>query len=301
MHRGTEATVRDWGNNLRNMAFGNKRSENSKFRSLTTNRQLIAENGHKNLRKYLEEIYKKKETGNLTEIEKKIISVIEQYMKPGDPQLGVITIEEAVEQLLKMRMSVLGHSQGAVYAYLYGNEGAETIVYNPAPFHGQKPDNLYIIRRKGDPVSVFTKSLSNGRTITLDRLDGKGMADQHSIEPLDGVNSIFGNKFVFSKDIEIENGKKPLDNETIEAVNEKGEIIQSSNVSNIGTIDNALQKEYNDEKTQQSETQSSYGGKIRKHNYTKNKKSKKRSKKIKNKKNSTNKPKNKKSKKIGKY
>lgn len=282
IHRGTEGTIRDWGNNLRNLAFGNKRTENAKM-SLTTNRQLVAENGYKNLRKYLEDIYAKRETNDVTELQKKIISTIEQNMKSIHPQIGDITISEAIEQLLKTRMSVLGHSQGAVYAYLYGNDGAETIVYNPAPFHGKKPDNVYIIRRKGDPVSAFTKSTSNSRLVTLDKLESKSMADQHSIEPLNGVSSIFGNKFIFSKDIEIDNGKKSTNNETIEAYNDDGTVVQSNDVNTIGSVNQALQNESKDINNATQNLQS-VGGKIKKNGHNKNKKSKKRggSRKIKN-------------------
>ena len=125
-------------------------------------------------------------------------------------------------------MSVIGHSQGAVYAYLYGDEGAETIVYNPAPFNGKKPDNVFIIRRAGDPVSMFTKKSVSDNLTVLDSLKDQGSVAQHSIVPLDGVPTVFGNKFIFSHDPEIENKNVPLTTEKIVALNAVGMVVQAT-------------------------------------------------------------------------
>jgi hypothetical protein len=136
-------------------------------------------------------------------------------MTVSNKQIQKITIEEAVEQLLKTRMSTIGHSQGAVYAYLYGDEGVETIVYNPAPFNGKKPDNTYIIRRKGDPASIFT---TGNKITTLEKLSGQGLVGQHSIDSLDNKFYVFGNKFVYSEDKEYVEPKDS--NSTFEALHD---------------------------------------------------------------------------------
>ena len=74
------------------------------------------------------------------------------------------------KNFMKENLSSLGFSQGAVYAYLNGSEGNETIVYNPTPFRGIKPDNTYILRTKNDVVSMFTSRghLGEDRLTTKD-------------------------------------------------------------------------------------------------------------------------------------
>jgi len=238
IHRGTAGTVKDWGNNVRNMVFGNSRSESS-YTNTMSNRQKTAEDGHKTLKQYLIDLYtNRSKITSQDKLKQNIVSYIEKLLILPNQQLKIINIDEAIDELLKTRMSVIGHSQGAVYAYLYGNEGAETIVYNPAPFNGKKPDNTYIIRRKGDPVSVFTSN--DARTVSLDKLQGKNSAEHHSISSLDGVPTIFGNKFLYNADIEIDKGVQPSSTEPIEALNEKGEIVQTDNKTDIGKLDNTL-------------------------------------------------------------
>ena len=69
IHRGTEGTLKDWGNNVRNMVFGNSRSEHAYIPSTTSTRQLAAENGYIKLKEYLSELYKNR--NNVTEQQKK--------------------------------------------------------------------------------------------------------------------------------------------------------------------------------------------------------------------------------------
>ena len=195
IHEGTTDTLSDWGNNFRNTFITNK--NNSMTR---TKRFMIAKNGHVELKNYLIRLYNRTDAKN--EIEEKLTALILELITNKDTQITEITLEEAVEQLLKQRMSVIGHSQGGVYAYLFGNEGYETVVYNPAPFRGKKPDNTYIVRRDGDIVSILTtRDDPNTHYTQLDKI--KDQSDpfyQHYITPLENTYTVFGNKFEYSKD-----------------------------------------------------------------------------------------------------
>jgi hypothetical protein len=213
MHKGTEGSFYDWGNNLRNIVFGNTKKKTLKSRLLETKRQSIANKGHTTLFSYLVNLYKKKEHYNKDTTKKNIILVIDKLLKENDKQVK-ITIEDAVVQLLKTRMSVIGHSQGAVYAYLYGDEGAETIVYNPATFSGTKPSNTYMIRRSGDPFSFFSKpnyrtnkyyKLHKFKYVTLNEA---GLLKLHTERTLKGMPIMFGNPYLFTHDNSIQQNNK---------------------------------------------------------------------------------------------
>jgi hypothetical protein len=54
-------------------------------------------------------------------------------------------------------MSVIGSSQSSAYAFLNGNRGRETIVYNPAPFYENIPDNSFVVMVEGDPIADFSR------------------------------------------------------------------------------------------------------------------------------------------------
>jgi hypothetical protein len=214
MHKGTEKTFYDWGNNLRNVVFGNTTKKTLKNRLFETKRQLIADKGHTALVSYLINLYNKKDNYKKTPIKKNIILAIDKLLKVNDNQIKKISVEDAVEQLLKTRMSVLGHSQGAVYAYLFGDEGFETIVYNPATFSGTKPSNTYMIRRSGDPFSFFSKP--NYRTTKYYKLhkfknvglNKEGLLKLHSERTLKGVPNVFGNPYLFTHDNQVHNFSK---------------------------------------------------------------------------------------------
>jgi hypothetical protein len=53
MHKGTEGNVYDWGNNLRNVVFGNTKKKTLKSRLVGTKRESIANKGHTVLVSYL--------------------------------------------------------------------------------------------------------------------------------------------------------------------------------------------------------------------------------------------------------
>ena len=133
-------------------------------------------------------------------------------MNKKNSQIVNISVEEAVDELLKNRLTTIGYSQGAIYAYLYGNRGKETIVYNPAPFRGKKPDNTYIIKQKGDFVSRLTDASDNTNTklVIIDNLpNSKNSISNHSIDALNGIKEIFGNKFLYNYDDELKVAKQP--------------------------------------------------------------------------------------------
>jgi len=153
VHKGTKfKNVYDIGNNIRNMFF----IENEKF---ITKRNLISKKGHIELKKYLIHLYKNQnKKSNLNNIIKYIDDIIKGVK---NVKKNNYLIEYAVNSLLRNKLTTIGHSQGAVYAYLYGDQGFETIVFNPAPYKGCKPANTYIIRNKGDFVSYFAKFKDN--------------------------------------------------------------------------------------------------------------------------------------------
>jgi len=196
IHRGTDInSSKDIINNIRNMFFVHTQS-------LITIRNQIAKSGHENLKKYLISLYKNKEH-NIDKSKKNIIEYINSLLQPIDNQLTV-SIEEAVEHLLKTNLSTIGDSQGAVYAYLYGNQGAETIVYNPAPYKGKKPDNTFIIKRNGDIVSMFTDNSDNSivKIKKLKKLITEDINKKHK------YNKLKGNKQKIRKKLILNHNKK---------------------------------------------------------------------------------------------
>lgn len=205
VHRGTQLdNLFDWTNNVRNIIA-------VKTKMLRTKRAERAETGHKRLKEYLIQLYHRSNPS--TTNEQIIIREIAKLKQVSDSQLLRISTEDAVDELLKNKLSTIGHSQGAVYAYTYGNQGKETIVFNPAPYIGKKPDNIYIVRVKGDPVSSITTSgnsffsLSPSKIQVLERrkLDenDKGLITPHFITQLRGNATIVGNKQIFTHDTQI--------------------------------------------------------------------------------------------------
>jgi len=178
IHRGTSAVnIKDWGNNLRNLRF--KDINNINANSKTT-RFIIAQNGHTSVRNYLRYLFKiatsniQSQDTSESEIESKIESKIEvkiiQYFKQLHEKESELNVDQAVNRYLNEKMSTIGHSQGAVYAYLFGGQGAEIVVYNPARFNGKKPNNTYIVRRQGDPVSWHVDDTNTNGITELNKI-----------------------------------------------------------------------------------------------------------------------------------
>ena len=113
--------------------------------------------------------------------------------------------EDIIKDWLKKHMSVIGHSQGAVYAYSFGNQAAETIVYNPAPYNGKKPKNTFILRRDGDIISFFTNANYNDEDkVYYIKLEPKKGIGAHTTVGLKHDFTIYGylDKDLLSDDIE---------------------------------------------------------------------------------------------------
>ena len=162
-------SLKDWTNNARNTSstFKNKKSK--------TYRQERAKKGHEALRRYLYKLMREKPDES-------------NYMK----LLLYYCLQNGVSSFLKERLSTLGFSQGAIYAYLYGGEGKETIVYNPAPFHGKKPPNTFILKTKNDLVSYFIDN--DGLPITIKDTDKYwfNIVENHTNDVLLGDNEKIG-------------------------------------------------------------------------------------------------------------
>ena len=217
IHRGTKASandfknikesLKDWGNNVRNtLVLSSLTNER-----LMTERNLRPKIGYNALNKYLIDLYNNKDA-NADETKKIIIDSIGKLMNKKNSQIVKISVDEAVDELLKNRLTTIGYSQGAIYAYLYGNRGKETIVYNPAPFRGKKPDNTYIIKQKGDVVSKLTDASDNANTqlaIIDNTSNPNNPIANHSIDALNGIKEIFGNKFLYNYDNELKSDGQP--------------------------------------------------------------------------------------------
>ena len=241
----------DIGNNLRNMIA-------TKTQLLRTTRNEIAETGHNAVKKFLKKIY---DTDNTNSNFKNIIQYINK-MKMNNPDKTIST-EDCVDEFLLNKLTTIGHSQGAIYCYLYGNIGKEIIVFNPAPFNNTKPDNVYEIIVKGDLISGFSGNTNKPKKF-LDIKDEQktlipliygrkkyaSMIDLHKTSNLKGESFRVGNKFLYSNDtisdaptseiipddidiIKINNKAKAIKNEEIleknEEILEKNEEILEKN------------------------------------------------------------------------
>ena len=206
VHQGTRPQIRDWGNNVRNLIMGRFNMKGRIYDKLTTSRNLIARRGHERLKTWIKDLYKNQKNKEYGAIIKTINNIIGNYKK--DFQDSNINIDKVIDELLLNTLTTIGHSQGAVYAYLYGNQGKETIVINPAPYNNKKPDNIYIIRRKGDPVSIFTSydnNIAEDRIITLPK---KRSGVTHKISTLYGNPRPFGNMFLYNKEPNLNENNK---------------------------------------------------------------------------------------------
>lgn len=193
VHRGTNfKSISDIGNNIRNLFF----TETS---SLITKRNEIAKEGHIELKKHLILMYKHR--FKIHPVFAGIIQFIEDSLN-GKQEF----LEYAVNHFLRNKLTTVGHSQGAVYAYLYGDQGFETIVFNPAPYKGCKPANTYIIRNKGDIVSYFTKLKSKDVDIKNSKVLNNYLKDdklsKHSTKTLFNDFRNVGNPLLTNTDLD---------------------------------------------------------------------------------------------------
>jgi hypothetical protein len=181
MHRGTDETdINDIGNNVRNIlptthhpvtnpSVGKDVGVLSRFvrRYLGTVRLQYAANCHSELNRIVENIFhnifsKKSSTHHYasSQFEKCVKRFYDENPILPPPFHQLKNKAEAFRRFfLKKRLSTIGHSQGSAYCYLYGDEGLETIVYNPAPIPSGAtfPKNLYVLRTPNDPISMFGK------------------------------------------------------------------------------------------------------------------------------------------------
>ncbi len=198
VHRGTNPDdIKDVFNNVRNF-FGVK----NKY--LITHRNKLAKTGHDEVKNFLIKIYKNKKQYYHTY--KSIIDYLDNLIHTSP----IANISNSVDEFLKTKLTTIGYSQGSVYAYLYGKDGKEIIVYNAPPFIGKKPDNTYTIRHKDDPISFLSKS----RKMILVKKKTKSTLDAHSIETLKNVPKIFGDPFLYTVDNEIKSNTKNNKNKT---------------------------------------------------------------------------------------
>uniref|UniRef100_A0A6C0KVS3 Fungal lipase-like domain-containing protein n=1 Tax=viral metagenome TaxID=1070528 RepID=A0A6C0KVS3_9ZZZZ len=193
VHRGTiTSSKKDIFNNVRNFI-----SVKNKY--LITYRNQNAKEGHNELKHFLIKIYKNKEKYYSTY--KTIIDYIKNLMKSSP----IATLDNTVDELLETKSSTIGYSQGAVYAYLYGKNSKEVLVFNPAPFFNKKPDNTYVIKNKNDPVSLFNRS----KKINVLNKKTKTYREAHSLENFKNVSKLFGNPFLYTKSKKNKTNKKP--------------------------------------------------------------------------------------------
>jgi len=146
----------------------------TKFKYLITYRNAIAKKGHINLEEYFNECLNSNdetiEPSNMDNSFTKINNNPEEFEKYNNTikkniKLHLLNSNNTVKEYLKNNLTTIGHSQGAIYAYLYGNIGKEVITFNPAPFNSNdKPANTYDIRIKGDIVSKFSGMSVIGKT-----------------------------------------------------------------------------------------------------------------------------------------
>ena len=92
---------------------------------------------------------------------------------------------------------------------MYGDEGFETIVYNPAPYNNNVPSNTWVIKRNGDVASVRQHhGFTDQHVITLDKIEKTGYKDnsveniknQHGVESLKLNPYIYGNPLLYNDD-----------------------------------------------------------------------------------------------------
>ena len=215
VHRGTKLkSNRDVFNNVRNFIA-------VKNEYLITYRNLTAKEGHVELKNFLIKIYRYKDSIKYLRY-KSITDYIDRLLKT----FKNLTVSDAVDKLLKRKLSTIGYSQGAVYAYLYGEDGKETLVYNPAPFFEKKPENTYVVKTTIDPVSVLNSSKKiytiNKKIKNYKELQKiKTYKDAHSLNHLKNVKRMFGNPTLHTKYKKSKSRKNKQTNKNVTRKNKK--------------------------------------------------------------------------------
>jgi hypothetical protein len=199
IHRGTHGTKligKDWANNYR-MPVSFFPSATNKLNSpvssslvsvFSTRRTLIARNVHVRLYEVIDglisNIFRGINTNNRYASLRRCIA---STMLRGKRE----PVEEVRNRFLKNHLSTIGHSQGAIYCYVYGGAGLETIVFNPAPLPLKfaYPNNLYVARVEIDPVSMIGMSLTSGIEATRNYKIFVG-SDKVRVIPYDGYNPL---------------------------------------------------------------------------------------------------------------
>jgi len=188
VHKGTDfKKINDIFNNVRNLF-------SVKNETFITKRNIISRDVHIYLSKYIEELLKNNKPYNL---------LFKKYAnKIKNETVLKLTNKEIVEQILKNKLTTIGSSQGAIYAYINGIQGRETITLNPAPYISYKPENVYDIKIKGDIVSIFS-GIGDDKNIKRHsrrvKVKTKGIISKHLSKTLKNNNMIFGDKMLFSK------------------------------------------------------------------------------------------------------
>ena len=149
-HRGTYGDkniswIKDIGNNLRPFTY----------------RRLIAKNGHNSLLEFFiecanEEANFKCDYNDYNDCLVNIRKIINKHIFDYHKKVEGKKIEEIIKDYFQNKLTTIGHSQGATYAYLFGKDGKEIITYNPAPFPKTKPDNTYDVRIDKDFISKLS-------------------------------------------------------------------------------------------------------------------------------------------------
>jgi hypothetical protein len=182
-----------------------------------TYRRLIAKNGHNELLDVFIECAKEKNEEKdvdldldldlddynncLLNIRKIIKKHISDYIYNKEEEEE----EDKIKDYFKNKLTTIGHSQGAKYAYLFGKDGKEIITYNPAPFLKTKPDNTYDVRIDKDLVSKlsglsFFKKDKVTR-IVLKQLPNIKLTTYHgreAIKETGGTSCFFGDNTLYS-------------------------------------------------------------------------------------------------------
>lgn len=189
--------------------FGNKKSWVSDKLALTTDignnfrpytyRRLIAKNGHNALLEFFIECANIQENPeNKTDIRNTIKKYISDYKYNGD-------IQSKIQNYFKNKLTTVGHSQGATYAYLFGKDGKEIITYNPAPFPKTKPNNTYDVRIDKDLVSILSGvsffKKDKAIKIVLKQLPNIKLTTYHGIDAIketDSASCFFGDNNLYS-------------------------------------------------------------------------------------------------------
>ena len=232
MHRGTKG-LSDWGNNLKILGthFPTKftKGKTNHYwlkRFFSTERAIRAANVHIRLNNRVESIiHDIKHNENIIDRHTSLYKCVSKFLMKQNLNNKSSTLRKL---FIKTHLSTIGHSQGALYCYVYGDEGFETIVINPAPippgFH--YPSNLYVCRNVYDPISMMGMSLFQDVNTQYEKHVGSQVRilnfeqdyDPHTLKNLKvnrKENKIrIGNDMIFEKEIKPTQGTRKKGKET---------------------------------------------------------------------------------------